>query len=40
VTAAGLGTLFATNNTQTFRDTDNIIRVGLNYKWGGGGYGY
>ena len=40
VTAAGLGTVFATNNTQTFRDTDNIIRVGLNYKWGGGGYGY
>ena len=22
------------------RLTDNIVRVGLNYKWGGGGYGY
>ena len=20
--------------------TDNIVRVGLNYKWGGAGYGY
>jgi outer membrane immunogenic protein len=40
VAAAGFGTLFATNNTQSFRDTDNIVRVGLNYKWGGGGYGY
>lgn len=25
--------------TDTRRTTDNIVRVGLNYKWGGGGYG-
>ena len=24
--------------TETFRTTDNIVRVGLNYKWSGGGY--
>ena len=36
VTGAGVGTLFATNANQTFRDTDNIVRVGLNYKFGGG----
>ena len=32
---APVGTL-ATNTTQTLRTTDNIVRVGLNYKWGGG----
>ena len=32
VATPGLGT-FA---TQTRRTTDNIVRVGLNYKWGGG----
>src|SRR5205809_4175883 len=26
--------------TETRRTTDNIVRVGLNYKWGAGGYGY
>ena len=25
--------------TETRRTTDNIVRVGLNYRWGGGGYG-
>jgi outer membrane immunogenic protein len=37
VTVAGVGTV-ATNTTQTLRTTDNIVRVGLNYKWGGGSY--
>ena len=32
---AGLGTLANTSR----RFTDNIVRVGFNYKWGGGGYG-
>jgi outer membrane immunogenic protein len=35
VTVAGVGTV-ATNTTQTLRTTDNILRVGLNYKFGGG----
>ena len=35
VTVAGVGTV-AANTSQTFRTTDNIVRVGLNYKWGGG----
>jgi outer membrane immunogenic protein len=26
--------------SETWRTTDNIVRVGLNYKFGGGGYGY
>jgi outer membrane immunogenic protein len=26
--------------TTSRRFTDNIVRVGFNYKWGGGGYGY
>ena len=39
VTVAGVGTV-ATNTTQTLRTTDNIVRVGLNYKWGGGYGGY
>jgi hypothetical protein len=30
-----LGTIL----TETRRATDNIVRVGLNYKWGSGGYG-
>jgi outer membrane immunogenic protein len=30
----GLGTIIA----DTRRTTDNIVRVGLNYRWGGGGY--
>ena len=30
----GLGTLV----TETRRTTDNIVRVGLNYKWGGSSY--
>ena len=30
-----LGTIL----TETRRTTDNIVRVGLNYRWGGGGYG-
>ena len=30
-----LGTIL----TDTRRTTDNILRVGLNYRWGGGGYG-
>ena len=25
--------------TDTRSTTDNIVRVGLNYRWGGGGYG-
>jgi outer membrane immunogenic protein len=37
VTVAGVGTV-ATNTTQTLRTTDNIVRVGLNYKWGAGSY--
>jgi outer membrane immunogenic protein len=37
VTAPGVGTV-AANTTQTLRTTDNIVRVGLNYKWGGGSY--
>ena len=31
------GAVIATNANQTFRTTDNIFRVGLNYKWGPGG---
>jgi outer membrane immunogenic protein len=38
VNVAGVGTVIAANASQTFRTTDNIVRVGLNYKWGGGGY--
>jgi outer membrane immunogenic protein len=38
-TVAGVTTV-AINGNRTFRDTDNILRVGLNYKWGGAGYGY
>ena len=34
-TAVG-ATVLAINGSRTFRDTDNIVRVGLNYKWGGG----
>jgi outer membrane immunogenic protein len=34
-TVAGVTTV-AINGSRTFRDTDNIVRVGLNYKWGGG----
>jgi outer membrane immunogenic protein len=30
------GATVAANTSQTFRTTDNIVRVGLNYKWGGG----
>jgi outer membrane immunogenic protein len=30
-----LGTIL----TDTRRTTDNIVRLGLNYRWGGGGYG-
>ncbi len=35
-------TLSTPAGTETFnsRMTDHIVRVGLNYKWGGGGYGY
>jgi outer membrane immunogenic protein len=29
-------TVLAISDGRTFRDTDNIVRVGLNYKWGGG----
>jgi outer membrane immunogenic protein len=36
VNVAGVGTVIATAS-QTFRTTDNIVRVGLNYKWGPGG---
>src|SRR5215831_5646335 len=32
----GVGAVLSTNANQTFRTTDNIVRVGLNYKWGGG----
>jgi outer membrane immunogenic protein len=34
-------TLSTPFGTETFssRVTDNIVRVGLNYRWGGGGYG-
>jgi outer membrane immunogenic protein len=39
-TAAVAGATVAINANHTFRDTDNILRVGLNYKWGGAGYGY
>ena len=35
IATPGLGTLA----TETRRFTDNIVRVGFNYKWGGGGYG-
>jgi opacity protein-like surface antigen len=35
IVTPGLGTLAATSR----RFTDNIVRVGFNYKWGGGGYG-
>jgi outer membrane immunogenic protein len=35
--AGGVGTLVTANAFQTFRTTDNIVRVGLNYKWGPGG---
>jgi outer membrane immunogenic protein len=31
------GNTFIANASQTFRTTDNIVRVGLNYKWGQGG---
>jgi outer membrane immunogenic protein len=31
---AGVGTVLTANANQTFRTTDNIVRVGLNYKWG------
>ena len=31
---AGLGQVIS----ETRRFTDNIVRVGFNYKWGGGGY--
>src|SRR5262249_5221614 len=31
----GVGTVLSANANQTFRTTDNIIRVGLNYKWAG-----
>jgi outer membrane immunogenic protein len=34
-TVAG-ATVVAINANRTWRDTDNIVRVGLNYKWGGG----
>jgi outer membrane immunogenic protein len=30
------GATVIANANQTFRTTDNIVRVGLNYKWGGG----
>jgi outer membrane immunogenic protein len=36
VNVAGVGTVLAASANQTFRTTDNILRVGLNYKWGGG----
>lgn len=36
INVAGVGAILATNASQTFRTTDNIVRVGLNYKWGGG----
>jgi outer membrane immunogenic protein len=39
-TAAAAGATVGINANHTFRDTDNILRVGLNYKWGGAGYGY
>ena len=35
IATPGLGTLAATSR----RFTDDIVRVGFNYKWGGGGYG-
>ena len=35
IATPGLGTLVNTSR----RFTDNIVRVGFNYKWGGGGYG-
>ena len=35
IATPGLGTLVATSR----RFTDDIVRVGFNYKWGGGGYG-
>jgi outer membrane immunogenic protein len=34
VNVAGVGTVIAANTSRTFRTTDNIVRVGLNYKWG------
>jgi outer membrane immunogenic protein len=45
LTNAAVGTVggavaLAISDRRTFRDTDNIVRAGLNYKWGGGGYGY
>src|SRR5262249_55604426 len=30
----GVGTVLSANANQSFRTTDNIVRVGLNYKWG------
>jgi outer membrane immunogenic protein len=38
--ATAAGATVAINANHTFRDTDNIVRVGLNYKWGGAGFGY
>ena len=35
IATPGLGTLVNTSR----RFTDNIVRVGFNYRWGGGGYG-
>jgi outer membrane immunogenic protein len=34
VNLAGVGAVLSANANQTFRTTDNIVRVGLNYKWG------
>ena len=31
-------TIFGTSTTWSERTTDNIVRVGLNYRWGGGAY--
>jgi outer membrane immunogenic protein len=36
VTVAGRGTVVV-SDTQSLRTTDNIVRVGLNYRWGAGG---
>ena len=30
----GVGAVLSANANQSFRTTDNIVRVGLNYKWG------
>jgi outer membrane immunogenic protein len=38
VLATGAGTVFVANANQTFRTTDNIVRAGLNYKFGSGGF--